>query len=342
MSGVLVVGTMAYDTVATPEGQTEKTLGGSANYFAVGVSPYVQVNVVAAVGDDYKQEHVDMLERRGVDLRGLQKLSGKTFHWTGRYDGDMNEAQTLDTQLNVLENFNPQIPTSYQNSKFVFLANIDPILQARVLDQIESPQFVGMDTMDFWIDSKIDDLKKVLRQVNCFLVNEGEARKLAGTFNSVEAAHRLSKMGPSLIIIKRGEYGFLAFYKDTEGVEHFYALPAFPVRAVVDPTGAGDTFAAGFFGYLAQSDFTDDNFYDHFKEACIHGCLLASFTVQGFGLETLQRLTREEFVHRYECYQKIMGHPVPIPKVSEAQPLTGFSSFIERTDKGSSFGSMDF
>ena len=319
-SDVLVVGTMAYDTITTPEGQVESIPGGSANYFAVGASRYTHVNVVAAVGDDYKSEYVDVLKQRGVDLQGLQKLSGSTFHWTGKYEGDMNEAETLETQLNILEAFDPQIPLSYQNSELVFLANIDPVLQLQVLEQTKDPKFVGMDTMNYWIDFKIDDLKKVLKQTDCFLINEGEARKLAGTFNSVEAAYRLSKMGPRFIIIKRGEYGFLAFYKEECGAENFYALPAFPVRDVVDPTGAGDTFAAGFFGYLAQNGWSGE----HFKEACVHGCLLASFTVQDFGWEALRKLTHEQFIDRYECYQKVTSRSSLTPK--ELKPLSDLAS----------------
>ena len=308
MSKVLVVGSMGYDTITTPSGTVENTLGGSATYFAVGASRYVQVNMVAVVGDDYKSEDVEMLTSRGVDLQGLQKVPGKTFHWKGKYNGDMNEAQTLDTQLNVFKAFEPQIPQSYQNSEFVFLANIDPILQGRVLDQTKNLKFVGVDTMNFWIDSKVDDLKKVLERADCFLVNECEARKLADTYNSVEAIYRLSEMGPRMILIKRGEYGFLALYKKTDGTEHFYALPAFPLRNVVDPTGAGDTFAAGFLGYLAQNGLSYDISYDNFKNACIHGCLLASFTVQGFGLEALRKLTNKDFIDRKECYQKVIGH----------------------------------
>ena len=234
----------------------------------------------------------------------LEKLSTGR----GRYDDNMNEAQTLDTQLNVFESFNPKIPKAYHDSEFVFLANIDPTLQGNVLDQTKNPKFIGIDTMNFWIDSKIGELRNVLNRVDCFFLNEGEAKKLAGTSNCVKAAQILSNMGPRLILIKRGEYGLLTLYREPkEENEYFLALPAFPVKDVIDPTGAGDTFAAGFLGYLSQNKFT----YDNFREACLHGSLLASFTIEGFGLTALQKVTPEKLKIRYETYQRVIGQSSP-------------------------------
>lgn len=309
MPEVLVVGSIGYDTIKTSKGFAERTLGGSAAYFSVGASLYNPVNLVAVVGDDYKAEDKDMLSQRNINLHGLQEIPGKTFHWKGQYGDDMNEVQTLDTQLNVFKSFDPTLPSAYQDSEFVFLANIDPSLQARVLGQTKKPKFIGMDTMNFWIESKVDELKNVLSQVDCFFVNEGEAKKLSGTSSCVKAAQILSQMGPQLILIKRGEYGLLAFYRTpTAESGHFLALPAFPVKEVVDPTGAGDTFAAGFLGHLSQGDLT----YDNFKEACIHGSLLASFTVEDFGLKALQGVTLQELRSRHEIYQRVLGQS-PLP-----------------------------
>ena len=308
MSEVLVVGSLGYDTITTLKGSAKSTLGGSAAYFSVGASLYGSVNLVTVVGSDYRPEDKDIFAQRSIDLQGLQELPGKTFHWEGRYDGNMNTAHTLDTQLNVFEAFDPQIPSTYQDSKFVFLANIDPHLQSRVLDQTKNPQFIAMDTMNFWIHSKIDDLKAVLGRVDCLLINEDEAKELAGTLNCVKAAHTLSKMGPRIVLVKRGEYGLLALYRSPNGEsEHLLALPAFPVQEVIDPTGAGDTFAAGFLGYLSQNTLT----YANFKEACIHGSLLASFTIEDFGLRALQKVTPEDLKNRYENYQRVMGHSLP-------------------------------
>lgn len=283
MSDILVVGSMAYDTISTPEGRAENTLGGSANYFSMAASLYTKVNVVGVVGEDYRSEDFEMLRSRSVDLQGLQQVSGKTFHWEGKYEGDMNEAITLDTQLNVFQDFNPELPSDFRRSKFIFLANIDPELQLRVFDQVESPLFVGSDTMNFWIGSKMPKLKEVLRRVDLLLINEGEAKLLTGQNNSIQAARDIVGMGPRGVVIKRGEYGFLLY---TE--EEFFILPAFPIAHVVDPTGAGDTFAGGFFGYLAKlgSGWNPS----HLRQACVHGCIMASYTVQGFGLDALRHL----------------------------------------------------
>jgi sugar/nucleoside kinase (ribokinase family) len=298
MSEILVVGSLAYDSISTPAGQVERTLGGSANYFSLAASLYSKVRVVGVVGEDYADADFDMLVGRGVDTRGLQKQKGKTFHWKGAYKDDMNEAITLATDLNVFANFNPELPSEYKNSSHVFLANIDPVLQLRVLEQIESPKMVASDTMNFWISSKLPELKKVLSKVDVLLVNEGEADAISKTSNAIAAAEEILKMGPKAVVIKRGEYGFVLYTK-----EGYFILPAFPVAKVVDPTGAGDTFAGAFFGYLAKQNAGCD--ITALKQACVQGVLLASFTVQAFGVERLKRLSWPEVESRHSEYRKV-------------------------------------
>ena len=248
MSKILVVGSVAYDTISTPKGKVDKTLGGSANYFSSAASLYSDVNVVGVVGDDYAESDLQMLRDKNVNLDGLQQVPGKTFHWEGKYENDMNEAITLETALNVFESFDPTLPDSYKSSEYVFLANIHPDLQLNVLDQIDKPKLVGADTMNFWISSQKDRLKEVLKRIDVLLINEGEARDLTGEWNAVAAAKMITDMGPKGVVIKRGEYGFMMY---SEG--QYFMLPAVPVENVVDPTGAGDTFAGGFFGYLSKT-----------------------------------------------------------------------------------------
>lgn len=302
MSNILVVGSLAYDSISTPMGKVDRALGGSANYFSLSASLYSKVRVVGVVGDDYDAKDLAMLASRGVDTKGLQTKPGKTFHWTGKYEGDMNEAITLATDLNVFADFNPELPSEYRDSHYVFLANIDPILQARVLDQIQKPKLVGCDTMNFWINSKLSDLKKVLSRVDVLLINEGEADAISGQgnhqSNAIAAAAKILEMGPKAVVIKRGEYGFVLYSK-----EGYFILPAFPIAKVVDPTGAGDTFAGAFFGYLAKKN----NGYDlaSIKEACIQGCLLASFTVEAFGVERLRALSWAEVEAREAAYHRV-------------------------------------
>lgn len=301
MSEILVVGSVAYDTISTPQGKVENVLGGSANYFSMCASLYSKVNVIGVVGDDYQNQDYELLHSRNVSLEGLQKVSGKTFHWEGMYKEDMNEAITLDTQLNVFEHFNPQLPDAYKKSDYVFLANIDPELQLQVLEQMDSPKLVGVDTMNFWIDSKKDALEKILSKVDVFLLNEGEARKLSGTWNTISAVKKLRAMGPKAIVVKRGEYGFLMYAED-----QLFVLPAYPVEDVIDPTGAGDTFAGGFFGYLSQVDKPWS--LSSLKQACIQGCLMASFTVEGFGVESLKSVDWPAIEKRRTEYEKIIDY----------------------------------
>lgn len=282
-SSIVVVGSLAYDSISTPHGKAERALGGSSNYFSLSASNFAPVKVVGVVGEDYEQEHLDMLKERKVDISGIERASGKTFHWKGEYKDDMNEAITLQTDLNVFESFNPQLPDSYRESEVVFLANIDPTLQLQVLDQVKSPKLVCLDTMNLWIDIKLQELKKVLKKVNVLLINEGEAMQLTQTSNAIAAAKVITKMGPDSVVVKRGEYGFVLYSDD-----NFFMLPAFPIENVTDPTGAGDTFAGGFVGHLAKGS-AEVNFAN-LKRACVYGCLMASFTVEGFSVEPQKNL----------------------------------------------------
>lgn len=298
MSEILVVGSLAYDSISTPAGKSERTLGGSANYFSLAASLFAPVRVVGVVGEDYADSDLKLLTDRKVDVTGLQKKAGKTFHWAGAYDGNMNEAKTLQTDLNVFGDFNPELPESYRDSKYVFLANIDPTLQLRVLEQVSKPKLVGADTMNFWISSKRDELMKVLAKIDALLINEGEAEMLTGKTNAIAASDELIKMGPKAVVVKRGEYGFVL--RTGEG---FFILPAFPIASVVDPTGAGDTFAGAFFGTLAKSDRGLD--LAALKEACVNGCLLASFTVENFGVANLRELSLTKLQARGEAFNRI-------------------------------------
>ncbi len=300
MSDILVVGSLAYDTISTPEGRVDRALGGSANHFSLAAAQYADLRIVGVVGNDYQDADLEKLRSRGVDTEGLQVREGKTFHWEGKYEGAMNEAETLATELNVFQDFNPKLPESYKNTPYVFLANIDPVLQIQVLDQVVTPKFVGCDTMNFWIETKKDDLLKVLKRVDVLMINEGEANMLTGQTNAIASSEEIMKMGPKAVVVKRGEYGFVL--RSQEG---YFILPAFPIAQVVDPTGAGDSFAGAFFGYMAKENKGFD--LKTIKEACLHGCLMASFQVQGFGLTRLDALKSEEFEARKKEYLKIIA-----------------------------------
>ena len=300
MDHILVVGSVGYDTITTPKGHKENILGGSANYFSLAASLFAPVRVVGVVGEDYKAEHRRWLEERKVDLRGLQTVAGKTFSWEGRYERDMNDAITLATHLNVFESFHPIIPAEYQNSEVVFLANIDPVLQLQVLEQVKKPRLIAADTMDYWIRSKKSELIKVLSRIDVLLINEGELRLLTGDYNTIRAAKEVVRLGPKAVIVKRGEYGFVMYHEN-----QFFILPAYPVDEVVDPTGAGDTFAGGFLGYLASNARAFNR--EDLKQACLHGCLLASFTVQDFGVEGVRRVTKEALADRFKAYNKVIS-----------------------------------
>ncbi|MBX7230545.1 MAG: sugar kinase [Bdellovibrionales bacterium] len=307
MSEILVVGSIGYDTIATNHGKVESIMGGSTNYFAVSASLFCKVNVVGVVGNDYQVSDLNFLKNRNnIDLSGLKKNEHeKTFRWSGCYEKSMNEAITLETQLNALAHFNPELPSPYRHVPYVFLANIDPELQLQVLHQVNRPRVVGADTMNYWIDSRLDQLKELLKKIDLLMINEGELQKLTLDWNAISAVKTASKMGPKAIVVKRGEYGFL-LYMD----EQYFILPAFPVYKVVDPTGAGDTFAGGVFGYLANAN--QDLTLENLKWACVYGCLMASFTVQDFGLNKLRQITLDEVERRRIDYLKLIHLNQPL------------------------------
>ena len=294
---LLVVGSVALDSVETPFGKVEDAVGGSAMYFSASASYYTDVRLVAVVGKDFPKEPVEFLSSRGVDLSGLHHTQGETFRWKGKYGFDLNEAITLDTQLNVFGDFNPVLSEEYRSSDVVFLANIDPALQLQVLDQVEAPKFVAMDTMNLWIETKLEELKRVIARVDMLVINDGEARMLAKESNVVAAAKKIRAMGPEFLVIKRGEYGALLFTND----DIFFA-PAYPLEDVFDPTGAGDTFAGGLIGYLAnQGSFG----LHEMRLATIVGCVMASFDVQKFSYEGLRDLNRDRIFARFEKFRHL-------------------------------------
>ncbi len=304
--GIVVVGTVAFDTVETPFGKGENVLGGSATYFSTAASFFSEVSLVAVVGEDFPEEHVAFLRSREINLAGLQRIPGRTFHWSGRYGYDLNEAQTLDTQLNVLLAFKPQLPPAYRETDVLFLANIDPELQLEVLDQVTAPRLVACDSMNFWISSKPAALREVIKRVDIVLINEGEARMLTGEPNLIKAARSIIAMGCKRLVVKRGEYGVLMFTADT-----VFAAPAYPLEEVFDPTGAGDTFAGGFMGYLAN---TGDLSEEGIRQALVFGAVMASFNVEAFSLDRMKRLTYREIEARYRSFRQLTSfRDLPAP-----------------------------
>ena len=294
---LLVVGSIAFDSVKTPFGAADDVLGGSATYFSTAASYFTSVKLVAVVGDDFPDKHVNFLKSRKIDVSGLQRSKGQTFRWKGEYGFDLNEAKTLDTQLNVFESFKPKIPDAYRSSDVVFLANIDPVLQREVLHQIDKPKLVACDTMNFWIGGKRDELIKTLAEVDILLINEAEARELACEPNLVKAARAIQAMGPKTLIVKRGEYGSVMF--NSGGV---FSAPAYPLEAVFDPTGAGDSFAGGFMGYLDNVRNFDEA---SLRRAIIFGSVMASFNVEDFSLNRMRSLDYKEIEGRYREFRKI-------------------------------------
>ena len=298
MDPILVVGTVALDSVETPYGKADEVLGGSATYFAAGASFFAPVRVVGVVGEDFPHARLDFLKGRGVDLSGVEVVKGgRTFRWAGRYHHDLNHRDTLATHLNVLETFQPKLPPAWKASPYLFLANIDPVLQRQVLEQMERPRLVVMDTMNFWIDSMRKDLETTLSKVDALIVNDEEARQLARTPNLVQAARAIQKMGPRTVIVKKGEHGALLF-----AGEQVFSAPAYPMEEVFDPTGAGDTFAGGFYGYLAKAGKLDDA---TLRQAVLHGSALASFCVERFGPERLKDLTLKEIEARVKAFHDL-------------------------------------
>ena len=294
---ILVVGSVAFDSVETPFGKADNVLGGSATYFSTAASYFSEVKLVAVVGEDFPDEHIDFLKSKGVDVDGLQKMQGKTFRWEGRYDYDLNEAHTLATHLNVFEKFQPEVPEAYRKSSYVFLANIDPDIQWNVLEQVEKPKFVACDTMNFWIEGKPEALKRLLSKVDLFVLNEGEAREFAKEPNLIKASKKILSYGPKTVIIKRGEYGALMFNGGT-----IFSAPAYPLESIFDPTGAGDSFAGGLMGYLANTDDTSES---NIRQAIIFGSVMASFNVEDFSLNRLKTLTLKEIQERYRQFKQL-------------------------------------
>lgn len=292
MSEILVVGSLAYDSIASPEGKVAKSLGGAANFFSVAAHHFSPVRVVGVVGDDYSQGDLDVLQKRkGIDTTGIQKIpNGKTFHWEGKYEGDLSEAITLNTELNVFANFNPTLPENYKNSSHVFLANIDPTLQLKVLEQVKAPKLIGADTMNFWITSKLDVLQQMIQKIDVIFINEAEAKVLTKTANAIAASEVLLQQGLKAVVIKRGEYGVVL--RMAEGIA---ILPAYPIAKVFDPTGAGDSFAGACFGYLARAEKFD---FATLKQAAVYGTCMASFTVEKFGLGRLLEVRPEDLEER--------------------------------------------
>ncbi|MCB9788246.1 MAG: sugar kinase [Deltaproteobacteria bacterium] len=291
---LLVVGSVAYDSVQTPHDHRKDALGGSATFFSIAAALFHKPSLVAVVGEDFAERDVHALEHAGVDLSGLERAEGRTFRWGGRYSVDMNHRDTLFTELNVFESFKPQLNDAHRDASLVFLANIQPGLQLSVLEQVGCPRFVAADTMNLWIAGARDELLEVLSRVDAIFLNDSEALELTGCRTMVAAAGELRAMGPPLVIIKRGEHGALVFNED----DIFY-VPAYPLEAVIDPTGAGDTFAGGFMGYLAETrSFTPENI----RRAAVVGSLMASFCVEGFSIEGLRRLTLDDVRRRYSAF----------------------------------------
>ena len=302
---ILVVGSVAYDNLETPEGKREEVLGGAATHFSTSASFFTKVHLVGVVGGDFQDEHVEFLRSRGVDLEGLEVITdGKTFRWSGHYMNDLNQAETLDTQLGVFGDFDPALTDHHRGRDFLFLANIHPALQLKVLDQMDEAKLIAMDTMNFWINTTREDLQKVIERVDIIFVNDAEVRALTGESNINIAAKKIMEWGPKTVVIKRGEYGAMLFNGDS-----VFIAPALPLSCVTDPTGAGDTFAGGFMGLLARVGNTDDA---TMRRAVVAGNVMASFQVQDFGLDRLRTLTSDEINERFELVGKL-AHFEPSP-----------------------------
>lgn len=299
MSKLVIVGTVAFDAIETPFGKTDKILGGAATYIGLAASQFkVDGAIVSIVGGDFPKEDLKMLADKGMDISGLEVVEdGKTFFWSGKYHNDMNTRDTLITDLNVLADFNPKVPEAYHDAEVVMLGNLHPLVQLGVIEQMDSPKLIVLDTMNFWMDSALDELKQVIAKVDIITINDEEARQLSGEYSLVKAAHKIMEMGPEYVVIKKGEHGALLF-----GDDDVFFAPAMPLREVFDPTGAGDTFAGGFAGYLAR---TGNYSYDNMKNAVINGSALASFCVEKFGPERLLTLTNKDVHQRIQQFKSL-------------------------------------
>ncbi len=300
MGKLVIVGTVAFDAIETPFGKTDKILGGAATFIGLAASQFnIDSAAVSVVGDDFPQDYLDLLNSKGINLEGVEIVKGgKTFFWSGRYHNDMNSRDTLVTELNTLADFEPRVPESYRRAEVVMLGNLHPSVQMSVLDQMETrPKMVILDTMNFWMDNALDDLHNVMKHIDVITINDEEARQLTGEYSLVTAAQKIHTMGPQFVVIKKGEHGALLFNEDNV----FYA-PALPLREVFDPTGAGDTFAGGFAGYLAK---TGEYSFENLKSAVIYGSTLASFCVEKFGTERMENLSKSEIRKRLDQFKSL-------------------------------------
>lgn len=294
---VLVVGSVALDTVKTPFGEVKEALGGSATYFALSANHYTPVSMVAVVGSDFPKKHLDIFKKKRIDTRGLEIGKGKTFRWKGYYEYDLNQAHTQKTELNVFRAFRPKIPKEYEKIEYIFLANIDPQLQLSVLKQIKRPKLVLCDTMNYWIEKKRRELLLILKEVDILLLNDSEARELTGKHSLFKASRRILRMGPRITIIKKGEHGALMWSENF----HF-AIPGYPLEDINDPTGAGDSFAGGFLGFLA---YTGDLSEENVRKAMVFGSVMASYNVEDFSIKRLERLKDKEIIERYREFKRM-------------------------------------
>ncbi|KQB43424.1 PfkB family carbohydrate kinase [Flavobacterium daejeonense] len=300
MNKLLIVGTVAFDAIETPFGKTDKILGGAGTYIGLSAAFFnLQSAIVSVVGDDFPQEYIDLLTDRNIDISGLEVVQGgKTFFWSGRYHNDLNSRDTLDTQLNVLADFQPKVPQNFKNADVVMLGNLHPLVQSGVLDQLESkPKLVVLDTMNFWMDCALPELLDVIKRVDVITINDEEARQLSGEYSLVKAAAKIQAMGPEYVVIKKGEHGALLFHEN-----NVFFAPALPLEEVFDPTGAGDTFAGGFAGFITQSENVS---FENMKNAIIYGSNLASFCVEKFGTERMLSLDKEEVVSRLKQFKSL-------------------------------------
>ena len=295
---LLVVGSVAFDAIETPFGKADRILGGAATYFAVAASYFTHVSLVGIVGEDFTEKDAAIFKGRRIDTTGLERATGKTFFWAGRYSQDMNERTTLATELNVFAEFKPRLPESYRKSEYIFLANIDPTLQRSVLHQVtRRPKVVALDTMNYWIERTPEELRETLRHTHILMINDAETRQLSNEHNLLRAAKHIFKLGPKVLVIKRGEYGAMMVHS-----RHAFTVPAFPLEQVHDPTGAGDTFAGGFMGYLASARRVNEA---ELRRAMVYGSVMGSFTVEKFGLERLRNLKRSEIHQRARDFSKL-------------------------------------
>jgi sugar/nucleoside kinase (ribokinase family) len=294
---ILVVGSVAFDDLKTPSEEAKDVVGGAATYFALSASHFTDVNIVAVVGNDFTDKEKSVFDGRRIDLAGLETADGKTFRWGGEYSDDLTQRETLFTELGVFEAFEPVIPDHYKESKLVFLANIHPSLQVDVMRQVKNPGLIGADTMNYWIERTPAELAQMLDGIDVLVINDEEARQLAGIHNLVQAAAKIREMGPKTLVIKRGEYGVLCFRQDER-----FATVSFPLETVIDPTGAGDSFAGGFMGYLATQDTIDDHAV---RRAIIFGSVLGSFCVEDIGTRRLERLHRDDVYERYQAFKEL-------------------------------------